>query len=173
MDSGHDDHPLSHTRVLRSNTLMVRISSADIAQIGKRPPIEDAYDGTRIKIRVEGRLRSPLNTRQGWKAVSGRTKGHRNRASQQAGLALAIAVQLGWRYSSSTPKLVSLLAHVPRRMDADGASLRASLKGHVDGLRDAGLIHSDGPDCRHSFEYDQVADKHWHGVEITVELRCV
>jgi hypothetical protein len=67
------------------------------------------------------------------------------------------------------PKRITFEAHGPRRMDPDNLIL----KPYIDGLRDAGVIHDDGP--REVTGHDiqpatQVIDRAWRGLVITVEL---
>lgn len=65
------------------------------------------------------------------------------------------------------PKLITLTAHVARWFDSDG--LQSALAACRDGLQDAGLIVTDGPDQGHTWTYDQVIDGR-RGVTIRVQL---
>ncbi len=70
-------------------------------------------------------------------------------------------------WTPDTPKRITLAAQVWNLFDAhDG--LRGALKPVVDGLVDAGVIHSDAHDCGHTFIYEQEVNRKAMGVCITV-----
>lgn len=70
---------------------------------------------------------------------------------------------------AATPKRITFTAHTHNRVDSDG--LAAMLKPSRDALKDAGIIHDDGPDSGHVFEYAQVIDRAHRGVAITWAAR--
>lgn len=146
-----------------------RISSSDIAQIGKRPPIENMFDGRRIKFRVEGNLQNPMNHYWSWKQQLGWKNRWQKTTKPRAEEALRIAVQMGWRHAPSVPKRVLLHSFVWRLFDSQDG-LRSCLKPVVDSLK-IGLINDDDDKSGHLFEYTQKATRGWRGVEITVEIR--
>jgi hypothetical protein len=73
------------------------------------------------------------------------------------------------RVDPTVPKHVTFLARVWNLFDDDG--LRAALKGHRDGLRDAGIIDDDSPRHPHVFEYFQAIDRARRGVTLMIKLR--
>lgn len=82
-------------------------------------------------------------------------------------------VKLAFRWDAATmiaaqPKRVVFDARVWNLFDEQDG-LRAALSPVLDGLRDAGVIHSDAPDCGHRFEYAQRVDRLARGVAIYVE----
>jgi hypothetical protein len=121
---------------------------------------------------VSTRLVNPTNERGHWSARARRSTAQRDAVAQSVWTTLR-ASQAGivWRLATpaTTPKTVTFTAHVARKFDSDG--LQAAMKSIRDGLQDCGLIHSDGPDSGHVFEYAQLVDRARRGVEITVRLR--
>lgn len=73
-----------------------------------------------------------------------------------------------WR-PASEPKRITLHAHTWGHLDPDG--LAAACKPILDGLVDAGLIHSDAPDSGHEIAYSQEINRKKRGVHITWEAR--
>ena len=69
---------------------------------------------------------------------------------------------------STAPKIIRFVANLWNLMD-EGDGIRAALKPVLDGLRDARVIHSDGPGCGHLFVYGQRIDRRQRGVRILVE----
>ena len=71
----------------------------------------------------------------------------------------------------AAPKRIHLRAHVRRRFDSVD-NLRATLKPTVDALHAdwCRLIHTDADTGGHVFEYEQVLDRAWQGVELSVRL---
>jgi len=67
------------------------------------------------------------------------------------------------------PKRITFLAQTGARWDDD--NLRAGMKPIRDALKDAGIIHDDGPASGHTFCYEQIVNRKERGVQITVELR--
>ena len=67
----------------------------------------------------------------------------------------------------STPKDIRFVAWVWNLMDDDG--LRAAIKPVRDGLKDAQIIHDDGPKSGHRFSYDQAISREERGVWILVD----
>ena len=114
---------------------------------------------------LPGARSNPLNgshrhwsVRARW-AKTWRTKAH-----------LLVGAARGARgFDPATPKIIRFVANLWNLMDEDG--LRASLKPTLDGLRDAGVIHSDGPNSGHLFVYGQRIDRAQRGVRILVESR--
>lgn len=132
------------------------------------PTINPGKGMSSAEIFIPGRLVNPLNQRWHW------SERHRWAKSWRQKTQLMLLRELGpsglkLLGSPETPKHVRLIAHVRRRFDHDG--LVASLKGVVDGLQDAGIIHNDGPKGQHRFEYDQVIDHAQCGVEVFVDQR--
>ena len=125
-------------------------------------------DADRLECVVPCRLVNEKNVRDGhW---GGRTR--RARVQREA-VALAVYHALGgrWRIAAdpARAKAVTLIAHVHNRFDShDG--LRAALSHVVDGLVDARLIQDDADRHGHVFRYDQVIDRQWRGVTISVSL---
>jgi hypothetical protein len=126
-----------------------------------------------LTVFVATTLVNPTNAREHWSARSKRA------GRQREAVALAVWAALrtprDHRIVShitakpTTPKAITLVGYVARKFDDDG--LQAAMKSVRDGLQDCRLIHSDGPDSGHVFEYAQVVDKTRRGVEITVRLR--
>lgn len=124
---------------------------------------------------VPGRLRNPLNgAHQHWSQSAKDRRGWRGRtflcctdAMRRAGITLGRQDASPWH--PAYRKVVVLTAYVWNLYDEDG--LAAALKGIVDGLRDARLIHDDGPKSGHRFERRQLINRKHRGVEIVVEPR--
>jgi hypothetical protein len=129
---------------------------------------------TSLTVFVPTRLVNPTNERAAhWGGRATRAK------RQRAAVAMAVWAALRnpsrearmtvWRITAKpeTPKHITLTGHVARKLDGDG--LQAALKHCRDGLIDCGLIHDDGPDSGHRFDYAQVV-RAPTGVLITVAL---
>lgn len=133
-----------------------------------------------FRIFLPGETKNPLNSRRAWWDVAKHSKDWRSRVATAAIFATR---PLRPPIDPAAPKKITLVAHRKRLLDTtDG--LRASLKPLVDGLGPhkvyfrkgkmisnpgAHIIHSDGHDCGHVFDYDQVPDRMNVGVWITVE----
>lgn len=116
---------------------------------------------------VECKLRNPLNGSHGyWASAAGWRKRLREKTRVTA-LCSEFARRRD-RAFAARPKRVEFRAHVWNLYDQDG--LRAALKPVLDGCRDCGLIHSDGPGSGHVFAYAQQIDRARRGVEVTVDL---
>lgn len=116
-----------------------------------------------MTIFVPGKLMNLKSNRAHWSSAIGYKRVWRQK------------VKLVFRWQAagiiaSQPKLVWLTAHVWNRFDEDDG-LRAALSPVLDGLRDAGVIHSDAPDSGHTLIYGQRLDRRQRGVTITVERR--
>lgn len=134
----------------------------------------------RIIAWVPGKLSNPLNGAHGhWSVKAKARKGWRERtrlcvggALYRAGI-LADTAPGAWctreRWPSRVRKVVVLTAYVWNLYDDDG--LAAALKGCVDGLVDARVLHSDGPNSGHRIERRQQINRTHRGVEIVVEPR--
>jgi hypothetical protein len=61
------------------------------------------------------------------------------------------------------------MAHTFNRFDDDG--LRNACKPILDGLVDAGVLHSDAPIAGHLVTYDQRIDRKHRGIQITISPR--
>jgi len=124
---------------------------------------------------VPGRLTNPLNGPHGhWPRRAKERKGWRERtflcctdAMRRAGITPGRQDSSVWHPQAR--KVVVLTAYVWNLYDDDG--LAAALKGVVDGLRDAHLLHDDGPKSGHRVERRQVINRQHRGVEIVVEPR--
>jgi hypothetical protein len=109
---------------------------------------------------------NPLNARE-----SHFTRYRRGQREREA-LAAALLLELRTRGVSITakpeqPKRVTFTVHAKRLFD-EGDNLASVAKSLRDELIPLGLIHSDGPDSGHLFEYRQVVAKPT-GVELRVE----
>lgn len=125
---------------------------------------------------VGGRLRNPLNGSYGhWAKHARWARDWRERTH----LAIFEAVAAGpeavfraaQRMDPKAPKRVTFAALVPSRFDDD--NLAACCKPLRDALKDAGLIHHDGPQSGHAFVYKQKAARGAgavHGVRIGISL---
>ena len=125
----------------------------------------------RLEVFVPGKLANPLNgshghwtTRAKW-AREWRARTH-NRlwvAMRQHGLPHDFArVE-----QSDRPKRVSFLVQTHNPVDDD--ALPGMCKPARNGLKDAGIIHNDGPESGHVFTYAQAVKRDHRGVLITVE----
>ncbi len=109
---------------------------------------------------IFGKLQNAANRREHW------TEGASYKRVWRQKVWLAFRQYV---YAPGIPKRVSIAANVWNLFDAhDG--LRLACKPIVDGLVDAAVIHSDGPDCGHVFEYSQEIHRQQLGVAITVEV---
>jgi hypothetical protein len=117
-----------------------------------------------------------LSLRVPWRIVSRNVKAahwapeaHRRRVRRLA-TALEVRSQLlhlrELHLDPRAPKRIRFCAHVGRLMDLDNLDT----KPYLDGLRDAKVIHDDGPQTGHVIEAPtQVLDHAWRGLVITVE----
>lgn len=129
----------------------------------------------RFEIFVPGPLRNPMNGSHGhWRKHARWARQWRERTHQR------LFVQLAGRRGlppATEPKVVHLHAVTFNAWDDD--NLRAGLKPMRDALKDAHVIHDDGPEkgpggevlpCRHHFIYTQEVDRLHRGVRITWDL---
>jgi hypothetical protein len=118
---------------------------------------------------VPTRLVNPTNVREHWSVRAKRAKVQRKACALTCTYRMVDALRsgnLGMLGHPENLKRITFTAHVTRKFDDDG--LQSALKHIRDGLQDAGLIHSDGPDSGHVFTYAQRVAKPT-GVEIRVE----
>jgi len=110
---------------------------------------------------ITGKLMNVANNREHWRARHEYTRLWRNKVGVSS---------LRMRFwIPDHPKRVTLAANVWNLYDThDG--LRGALKPVVDGLVDAGVLHSDAPTCGHEFVYAQEINRRMLGVLITVEV---
>lgn len=120
----------------------------------------------KLEVWVPGPLTNPMNGSHGhWSTHYRWAKDWRERTHQH----LFAAIGAFRLYNPREAKRVIFTAHTARRWDTD--NLAAGMKPCRDALKDAGLIHDDGPDSGHRFEYAQRIDRQHRGVLITVTLR--
>ena len=113
---------------------------------------------------VPGKVTNPLNGSHGhWRVRAAWAK--RWRTQTELRCFGARVTHMGWTLSW-TPKRITFTVHVARRFDDD--NLAAICKPIRDGLQGS-IIHNDGPDCGHTFIYQQIVDRDNRGVEVTVE----
>ena len=131
-----------------------------------------------LTVFVATRLVNPTNERSHWAVRARRVKVQRETAAVSVHVALSRLVTATsvygsesdlWNTPAERPKYITFTAYVARKFDTDG--LQAACKSIRDGLQDCGLIHSDGPDSGHIFEYHQLIDRTRRGVEIAIRLR--
>ena len=128
---------------------------------------EVAVIETRLIAWVPGRLTNPLNSSHGhWTKRAKEQKRWRERTFLCCTDAMRRAK---YQVPGEAPKVVVLTAYVWNLYDEDG--LAAALKAVVDGLRDARLIHDDGPKGGHRFARRQVINRTHRGVEVLIEPR--
>jgi hypothetical protein len=116
---------------------------------------------------VPTRLVNPTNEHGHWRLRAHRAK--TQRAAIQASVLNAMGRPSFTHFAFTPdhiPKRITLTGHMARRLDPD--NFVSACKTIVDGLRDAKVIHSDGPDSGHRFVYAQRVAKPT-GVEIRVE----
>lgn len=145
----------------------MRISRDELATLGGRRATRRG--NSRVKpggglpvpgaLWVPGRLVNPLNHRRGWRAVWATSKTSRQRTAHAF-------VVYGPEVAPETPKIVTFTANVGAEWDDD--NLRAAIKPHRDGLKDAGIINDDKPSAGHVFVYTQRIDRAHPGVWIRV-----
>ena len=127
-----------------------------------------ADDGGSLFVFIGGRLVNYLNARP----THWSERHEYNARWRQNVLAILLSKRATYPKGSpesKVPKRIHLHAIVPKRFDShDG--LRAALKPAVDGLQDAGIIHSDADGCGHVFDYSQVLGRRQPGVEIGIRL---
>lgn len=121
-----------------------------------------------LTVFVPVRLVNPLNGAQGkWRETARRRRMHHDAVHA----AIHAALGRAWKVEAppDQPKRVTFTLHVARGFDSD--AWPAICKSFRDALADPaiGLIHDDGPDSGHVFEYRQVVKKPT-GVEIVVAL---
>lgn len=116
---------------------------------------------------VMGKIRRQDNGPQGgWRKKAGYRKAWRTRVKVKA----LVMVRMHTRdLDPKTPKTIRIRARVFNLFDDDG--LGAALKPVLDGLRDAGIIHSDRPLAQsgHLILESQQIDRHDEGVTILVD----
>ena len=115
---------------------------------------------------IPGRLRNPLNGAHGhWAPRARERKDWRIRTQ----LCCQDAMHRSrWKYSPLVGARVVFTAYVWNRYDEDG--LAAALKPVLDGLVDARLLKTDGPDGRHRIERRQAIERKHRGVEVVVQI---
>ena len=119
-----------------------------------------------LTVFVPTRLVNPTNAREFWAVRMKRAKVQREAVAAMVWSAVSKPAGPWVLTSLWTPKCITFVAHVARKMDSDG--LQASLKACRDGLQRI-VIDSDGPESGHVFEYTQLVAKPL-GVQITVTL---
>jgi hypothetical protein len=118
----------------------------------------------RVTLFCPGQLVNPLNGAHGhWSQASRYRKTWRAKV-KACWLASGRRDDLG---APTVAKRVWLAAYTWNVLDHDG--LHAALKPILDGLVDAGVLHSDAPSSGHSVIYSQQIRRGGRGVEITVE----
>lgn len=120
-----------------------------------------------VKMFVPGKLVNPLNGSHGhWRVGARYRKGWREKVKL---LWLEMRLERVGITAPEVPKFIVLTAYVWNLFDShDG--LRAALKPCVDGLVDAGIIHSDADRAGHRFVYAQEIRRKRRGVQIAVEV---
>lgn len=148
---------------------MVRITPGELDMLRRRrakparPPSLRLPGG--FVIFVPGALVNPLNKKPKTFGVEIRRRGEWKEKVAQA--LLEVTYRRG-EVDPRSPKRVTLHAHVFNRFDSiDG--VRAALKPIPDALQACGVIHSDDDKSGHAFDYGQVVDRAWRGVEVRVE----
>jgi hypothetical protein len=121
-------------------------------------------DAGRLSVFLPGALKNYANGRVHWRTEAAYRKRWRTAVS-------LVARSHGWHDQAApeAPKLVQLMASTFNLFDDDG--LRNACKPLVDGLVDAGVLHSDAPQSGHRITYGQRIDRTHRGVQITVEAR--
>lgn len=119
-----------------------------------------------MTIFVPGKLQNPLNGSWGGWAKHARLARRWRYATTMAVYVAKKSIRVDL-VAAHVPKRVRFLVHTGAPWDCD--NLAAACKPLRDGLRDAGLIHDDGPKSGHTFEYAQMVNRKDRGVEITVE----
>ena len=112
---------------------------------------------------LPGKLANYANGRVHWRTEAAYRKRWRT-------LVVLVARGQGWpTLPPRAPKHVRLNAQTFNLFDDDG--LRNACKPIVDGLVDAGVLHSDGPSSGHLVTYGQRIDRKARGVTITITPR--
>lgn len=146
------------------------ISSADYRLLQRRtaaPQMSRLLPGGVIFF-APGRLSNPLNRRKGahWAEESGyRAEWHEKVA---AALVEAGYHRVRGSINPRAPKIVKIRAHVTKLFDSLTEGLQAACKPIPDALKGFGIIHADDDGCGHTFDYSQVVDQGWLGVEVEV-----
>ena len=110
---------------------------------------------------IPGRITNPLNgSHHHWSVRAKWAKAWRT----QSGF---VAAQHARGIDPKTPKRIIFTGHVVRKFDCD--NFMSAMKPVRDGLKDAGIIHDDGPDSGHEFVYNQIIDRKRLGVEVKVQ----
>jgi hypothetical protein len=109
---------------------------------------------------IPGQLRNYANGRVHWRVEADYRKQWRT--------VVALTTR-AWAAAARPEALkhVHLEAWTYHRFDDDG--LRNACKPIVDGLVDAGVLHSDGPDSGHVLSYSQAIKRKDRGIRITIE----
>ena len=116
-----------------------------------------------LDVFIPGKVVNPTNQRWHWTGRMRWAKSWRNTTRLLVG-DMRFS-RSGWL--STDPKVVRFTLAVARRFDQD--ALGPCCKPLLDGLVDALLIHSDGPNSGHEFVYEQRVDRKHPGVRIVVE----
>ena len=148
----------------------VRITAAeaDVLLRAMARPRGALYGDDGLLIFVPGQLVNPMNASGwGWRKRSAWAREWKDKV---AAALLEVGYHRG-RWPAAAPKRIHLRAHVRRRFDSVD-NLRATLKPTVDALHAdwCRLIHTDADTGGHVFEYEQVLDRAWQGVELSVRL---
>jgi hypothetical protein len=115
--------------------------------------------GPTVRIFIPGALRNYANGRVHWRTEAA----YRKRWRLAVGL---VARPVGLAALATEPKHIHLDAQTFNRFDADG--LANACKPILDGLVDAGVLHSDGPSSGHLVTYAQAINRKERGVRITI-----
>jgi len=148
------------------------ITSAEAKALGRRAAQPVKGPGELLAVFVPGKLVNTKNARLHYMAESRYKRGWRERTT------LAVFEADLWRQSQSTffpgwdhtPKRITFAARTHGKLDSDG--LQVSLAPVRDAMIQCGVIHDDGPDSGHVFDYlPSVIDRANRGVTIRVSLR--
>lgn len=112
-----------------------------------------------LELFIPGHLKNYANGRVHWRTEAGYRKRWRT--------ATHLAAKPRRWTSAEAPKHVQIDARVFNLFDDDG--LRNACKPLVDGLVDAGVLHTDRPNNGHLITYEQEIARANRGVRITVE----
>lgn len=112
-----------------------------------------------ISVFVNGKLMNLKTNRAHWSSAINYKRVWRQKVK--------LAVRFAIKGPADTPKTITLAANVWNLFDEQDG-LRAALSPVLDGLRDGGVIHDDGPTSGHTFRYAQTINRAQLGVEIAV-----
>lgn len=135
------------------------------------PTVTSHRPAPALEVFVPGPLRNPMNGSRGpWQKHWRWARDWRERTTQRLLLAkLTGDAQARQVFADPrAPKTVRLIAHTVRPWDQD--ALPAGLKPVLDGLVDARVLQSDGPEAGHVVTYAQVVAAEHRGVAIVVAL---